>query len=484
MDEVAFASAVVLSEKVRAKQLSCVELLDHYLKRAERYNPDLNAIIAWQVEKARQRAREADAALASGESWGPLHGVPMTVKESFDIVGLPTTFGNPVFENNVPTKNSTLVDRLQGAGAVIYGKTNVPFMLIDSQTYNDIYGTTNNPWDLKRAPGGSTGGGAAVLAAGLAALEAGSDVGGSLRNPGHYTGVFGHRSSYGLVSLRGHAPPNVLTPTDMSVGGPMARYAEDLALTMGVLATPDGPGAAAWRIELPPPRARRLKDFRVAVWDSSPMSAVSERIIERLHHAADTVSRAGAIVDRTARPDFDVAESHRIYMKLLRAATSARVPDEVFESQKNIAASVSPDDLSHRAAVARGATLYHREWMAANEMRMRFRLAWQEFFEKFDVVLAPIAATPAFLHDQNPDRDQRKMLVDGNLVSYTDQLFWAGLVAMPYLPATATPIGFVDGLPVGLQVVGAEGADLTTIKFAELLAAELGEFIPPPKYAN
>ncbi len=214
------------------------------------------------------------------------------------------------------------------------------------------------------------------------------------------------------------------------------------------------------------------------------MSAVSERVIERLHDAVSVVSRAGEIVDRTARPDFDVVESHGVYMKLLRAATSSRVPDEVFEAQRKIAAGLSPDDRSHRAAVARGATLSHREWIATDEMRMRIRLAWRDFFEKFDVVLAPVAATPAFLHDQNPDRDQRKMSVDGKAVAYTDQLFWAGLVAMPYLPATAAPIGFVDGLPVGLQVIGPEGGDLTTIEFARLLAAELGGFVPPAQYAN
>jgi amidase len=482
MDEIAFASAVSLSEKIRAKQIGCLELLDLYLKRAERYNPELNAIVAWQSEEARVRARATDAALAKGENWGPLHGIPMTVKESFDVAGLPTTFGNPVFAKNVPTKNAAIVDRLLSAGAVIYGKTNVPFMLIDSQTYNDIYGTTNNPWDLKRGPGGSSGGAAAVLATGLAALEAGSDIGGSLRNPGHYTGVYGHRTTYGIVSSRGHAPPHVLTDTDMSVSGPMARHAGDLALAMSVLAGADGLAANAWRIELPAPRAKRLKDFRVAVWDGSSLSAVSNRIVERLHNAADAVARAGALVDRTARPDFDIEESHRIYMKLLRAATSSRVPDEIFEAQKEIVASLSPDDRSHRAAVARGATLSHREWLATDEMRMRIRLAWRDFFEKFDVVLAPIAATPAFLHDQNPDRDQRKMSVDGKLVSYTDQLFWAGLVAMPYLPATAAPIGFVDGLPVGMQIIGPEGGDLTTIEFARLLAAEIGGFVAPPNY--
>jgi amidase len=484
MDDIAFATAVSLGQKIRAKEIGCLELLDHCLNRAERYNPELNAIVAWQVEKARDRAREADVALARGQVWGPLHGIPMTVKESFDIEGLPTTFGNPAFAKNIAKSNAALVERVLAAGAVIYGKTNVPFMLIDSQTYNDVYGTTNNPWDLKRAPGGSSGGGAVVLATGLAALEAGSDIGGSLRNPGHYTGTYGHRSTYGVVSYRGHAPPGIQTPTDMSVAGPLARDAGDLELAMKILAGADGLAANVWRVELPPPRAKELKDFRVAVWAHSPLSAVSDSIVEQLNAAAEAVRRAGAKVDAAARPDFDPAEAHAIYMKLLRAATSARAPDSVFEEQKKIAATVPPDDHSHRAATARGATLYHREWLAADEARLRFRLAWRDFFKNYDVVLAPIAATPAFLHDQNPDRDQRKMLVNGNRVAYTDQLFWAGMATMPYLPATSAPIGFVNGLPVGMQIIGAEGDDLTTIEFAKLLAAEVGGFVVPPNYSS
>ena len=207
MDNPAFASAIHLAGQIRDRKIGCVELLDFFLARAEKYNPHLNAIIAWQVDKARDRAREADAALARGESWGPLHGVPVTVKESFNIAGLPTTFGNPIWKNNIPDHNAVLVDRLLAAGAVIYGKTNVPFMLADSQSYNDIYGTTNNPWDLTRGPGGSSGGEAVAQAAGLSALGGGSDIAGSLRNPAYYCGVYGHKPTYGLIPTRGHGPP-------------------------------------------------------------------------------------------------------------------------------------------------------------------------------------------------------------------------------------------------------------------------------------
>src|SRR5271165_4833217 len=271
MDERAFASATSLAAEIRDRRIGCLELLDFFLARAERYNPALNAIVAWQIDRSRDRARAADAALARGEVWGPLHGVPMTVKESFNVAGLPSTWGNPLWKNNIATDNAVLVDRLLRSGAVIYGKTNVPFMLMDAQSYNDVYGTTNNPWDTGRGPGGSSGGEAAALAAGLSALGAGSDIAGSLRNPAHYCGIYAHKPSWGLIPTRGHSPAGALTPTDISVAGPMARHAVDLDLAMRVLAGPDALQQAIWRTELPPPRHLRLGDFRVAVWVRSPL---------------------------------------------------------------------------------------------------------------------------------------------------------------------------------------------------------------------
>ena len=282
MDDRAFASATELAAEIRDRRISCVELLDFYLARAQRHNPGLNAIVVWQIEQARERARAADAALARGERWGPLHGIPMTVKESFNVAGLPTTFGNPLWKDNIAAKNAFLIDRLLQAGAIIFGKTNVPYMLADAQSHNEIYGTTNNPWDLTRSPGGSSGGEAATLAAGLSALGAGSDIAGSLRNPAHYSGVYGHKPTWGLISTRGHAPPGILTPTDISVVGPMARHAEDLDLALRALAGPDLLQQAAWRIELPPPRHRRLGEFRVAVWGSSPLCLIDTSVSEPL----------------------------------------------------------------------------------------------------------------------------------------------------------------------------------------------------------
>jgi amidase len=483
MDEHAFGAATRLAGEIRDRGISCLELLDFYLARAERHNPALNAIVAWQVDAARQRARDADAALAKGEVWGPLHGVPMTVKESFNLAGLPTTFGNPLWKDNIAASNAVVVDRLLQAGAIIFGKTNVPLMLMDSQSYNDIYGTTSNPWDLARGPGGSSGGEAAVLAAGLSPLGAGSDIAGSLRNPAHYCGVYGHKPSWGLIPSRGHALAATVTPTDISVVGPMARHAEDLALALRVLAGSDLLQQPAWRLELPAPRGRKLGEFRVAVWKESPLCEIDSSVRQRMDEAVAAIARAGAAVNENARLDIADAEHHRLFMTLLRAATATRLSDADFAAQKEIAAAISPDDMSFRATLARGAVLDHRAWGIASEARNKLRYVWREFFQRFDVLLTPVAATAAFPHDHNPDRDQRLIAVNGRMIPYGDQRFWAGLASLCYLPATAAPIGLTAaGLPVGLQIIGAEGEDPTTIEFARLLAAEIGGFTPPPGY--
>jgi amidase len=287
----------------------------------------------------------------------------------------------------------------------------------------------------------------------------------------------------GLISTRGHAPPGIVTPTDISVVGPMARHAEDLDLALRALAGPDLLQQATWRLELPPPRHRRLAAFRVAVWASSPLCRIDGGVSDLFGRAVAAVARAGAVVDDTARPPIDDEEHHRLFMLLLRAATASRMREEEFTRQQEIAATITDDDVSDRAAVARGATVLHRVWGNANEARTRLRYTWHEFFERFDVLVTPVAATAAFPHNRNPNRDERTVMVNGTPVPYWQQLFFAGLASLSYLPATAAPIGLTtEGLPVGLQIIGPEGEDPTTIEFARLLAAEIGGFTPPPAY--
>jgi amidase len=488
MSGIAFAPASVIAVEIQARRIGALELYDHYSARIERENPALNAVVVRQIEKGRERARKADAALAQGEVWGPLHGVPGTIKEAFDVEGAPTTFGNPFFKDNIARADAAAVERVLAAGAVILGKTNVPLMLADHQSHNDIYGTTSNPWDRARTPGGSSGGSAAAVASGLAAFDLGSDIAGSIRVPAHFCGVYGHKPSFGLVPYTGHAPPGRLTGADMAVAGPLARDAGDLALALGVMAGPDGYQRALWKAALAPPRATRLADFRVAVWRNSRCCEVDDAVLDVFDAAVAAVREAGARVDDAARPDFDEGDAYRTYLTLVYAAMAARTPLEPdeFRRQREVAESLGADDFSSQGRAARGATLHHGEWLAANEARARIRRAWRDFFDRFDVVLAPTASTTAFRHDPRPDRDARTVEVNGRSARYWDQIFWAGLASLPYLPATAAPIGIAtDGLPVGLQIIGPEGDDLTTIELARALAAETGRgFVRPPQYRD
>jgi len=484
MLEIPFRTAKQLAADIRKKKIGCLELLDLYLARVEKYDGALNAVVVRDFDRARSRARAADRALARRQVWGPLHGVPMTIKESYDVAGLPTTWGVPANAKNVATKNAVVVDRLLGAGVVLFGKTNVPLFLADWQSYNAIYGTTNNPWDVTRAPGGSSGGSAAALAAGLTGLEAGSDIGSSIRNPAHFCGVYGHKPSWGIVPRTGQALPWQTAAVDIDVVGPLARSADDLALALSVMAGPDEIEATGWQLRLTPPRQKRLRDFKVALMLDAPNAAVDREVQDRLQALADFLSRQKAKVDDRARPDIDTGEAFAVYTRLLRAATSDRQSDADFEQNAAIARGLAVSDQSYYARATRAAVLSHRDWLAANETRHRMRRAWAEFFTRYDLLLCPVAGTAAFPHDQKGERYERTLVVNGKRVPVTDHLFWAGYTGAFYLPSTAAPCGFTpDELPVGVQIVGPQYGDLRCLAFARLLEREFQAFVPPPGYA-
>ncbi|MGH6954002.1 MAG: amidase [Alphaproteobacteria bacterium] len=478
-----FRSAKALAAEIRRKKIGCLELLDLYLSRVEKHNPSLNAIIATDLEGARKRARAADRALARKQVWGPLHGVPMTIKESYNVVGMPTTWGIPQLKGNLPPRNALAVDRLLGAGVVLFGKTNVPIYLADYQSYNEIYGTTNNPWDLTRAPGGSSGGSAAALAAGLTGIEAGSDIGSSIRNPAHYCGVYGHKPTYGIVPPRGQNFPGRVASTDISVAGPLARSAEDLDIALGVMAGPDEIDGAGYKLALPAPRQKALRDFNVAVMLTDPNSEVDDEVQARIQAVADFLAKKRAKVSGSARPDIDTLHAQRAYIHLLRAATSGRGTQEEFEKNSAAARGLGAADESYYARMLRGMTTSHRDWLEANEARHKMRLKWAEFFKEYDLLLCPAAASAATPHDQKGERWERTIEVNGHRVPATDQLFWAGYSCMAYLPSTVAPAGFTKaGLPVGVQIIGAQYADRTCIQMARLLEREYQGFVPPPNY--
>ena len=482
MRDLHFRSATEIARAIRERRVTAVEALEHFLARIDRFNPRLNCIVWQDRERARARAKAADAALAKGDVWGSLHGVPMTIKESYDVAGAPTTWGDPKLKENVAGSHSLPVERLERAGVVLFGKTNVPLMLADWQSYNAVYGTANNPWDTTRTPGGSSGGSAAALAAGLTGIEAGSDIGASIRNPAHYCGVFGLKPTWGVVSPKGHALPGVVAYGDISAVGPLTRGAQDLDLALDAMAGPDDIDGVAWKLDLPRCRAEALKDLRVAVKLTDTSSAVDGEYAEKLQALVDGLAKAGAKV-KEIEPAIDTRRLNEVYVLLLRAATSARTPEADIARWRHAAEQAGPGREPYLELMVAGNTLAHRDWLVLNNERQQMRRKFQAFFEDWDVLLCPAAASAAWPHDQSGERWQRKITVDNRAVATTDQLFWAGYSGVVYLPSTVGPAGLTrSGLPVGYQAIAASGRDKTAIAFSRLVEREIGGFVPPPGY--
>ncbi|WP_338307095.1 amidase [Bradyrhizobium sp. TM233] len=480
-----YGSIRALASALHTRKISASELLEHTIARIAALDGRINAIIVRDFDRARAAARAADAALGRGERL-PLLGIPVTLKEPFNVAGLPTNWGFPHFRDFQPAEDALVVSRLKAAGAVVIGKTNIPIGLRDFQSYNEIYGTTNNPWDLGRSPGGSSGGSGAALAAGFGPLSIGSDIGGSIRVPSHFCGVFGHKPSLGLVPLRGYSlPPAPPVPGqgDLAVVGPMARTASDLALSLDVIAGPDETrDGIGYRLALPAPRHDHLGDFRILVVDTHPLMPTSDAVRSAIGRLAERLGRSGARVARASTSLPDLAESARLYMKLLNAARSPRLTPAALEDARGLAAALASDDRSLEAERARGWAMMHREWLATDAARLQLQQRWRELFRDFDAVVYPAAAVPAFPHDHSEPFDARQLDIDGKLYNYSDACFiWADPASTCGLPATAVPIErTATGLPVGVQIIGPYLEDRTTIALAGLIEREFGGFVPPP----
>ena len=479
-----YRSAAEMADALEAKQVSAVELAKAAIARIEDCEPRLNAVCVRTFSAALEAASQADARRARGES-GPLLGVPMTIKESFNLAGTPTTWGVPEARDFKPAEDALAVQRVKAAGAVILAKTNVPIALGDWQSYNEIYGVTNNPYDLARSPGGSSGGSSAALAAGYGALSLGSDIGGSLRVPAHFCSIFAHKPTFDLAPSRGHTPPG-LTPlpgsADLAVIGPMARTAKDLETLLDVIAGPDElQEGVAYRLDLPAPRHGRLADYRVLVLDSHPLTPTDSSVASAIGGLASGLEKAGVKVARRSELLPDPVGAARLYMRLLLATLAARWPAEAQESLRASAAKLDADDVSLHAERLRGSVMPFRAWIFDNGKRLGLRARWRTLFAEFDAVICPVSQTPAFPHDPSPDQEKRRVPINGAPQPYLDQLIWPGVATLPGLPATALPIGrSPDGLPIGAQIIGPWLEDRTPLHLARLIEREFGGFQPPP----
>ena len=481
-----YASAAEMAAALATKSVSAAELAEAAIARIEAVEAKINAVCVRDFGAARAAALAADARLAGGER-GPLLGVPMTIKESFNLVGTPTTWGYGEAKDYMPGEDALAVQRVKAAGAIILGKTNVPVMLGDWQSYNEVYGVTNNPYDLGRSPGGSSGGSSAALAAGYGALSLGSDIAGSLRVPAHFCGVFAHKPTHDLVPPRGSVPPRVPAlpgSIDLSVIGPMARCADDLEALLDAIAGPDDlDQGGGYRLALPPARHARLSDFRVIVLDAHPLTDTESCVAAAIGGLAAGLQRAGASVSRGSELLPDLTFVSRLFSRLLFATLASRWPETEYAKMREGAAGLTADDESPRADKLRGATMSFREWAADNAKRHGLRARWRALFREFDAVICPVTPTPAFPHDHSPDQDGRTLMINGAPHPYSDSIFWAGPATLPGLPATALPIGrSPEGLPIGAQIIGPWLEDRTPIHLARLIEREFGGFQPPSAF--
>lgn len=483
MNALPFRSATDLAALIKKKQLSAEELLELYVARIEKHNPRLTAVVATDLPNARRRAKAADASLAKGEDWGPLHGIPMTVKDSFDLAGLPSTWGIPELKDHRPARNALAVERFLDAGAIVFGKTNVAAYLIGWATRNEVYGTTSNPWDLSRSPGGSAGGSAAALAAGLSALEIGVDFGGGVRNVAHYCGIYGHKPTFGITNWVGHVMPGIGSKPDLCATGPIARSANDLRLALDLMIGPDPADAVAWKLALPAPRTKSLSELRVAVMLEDVNFDVDTEVQDRIHAVADFLAKKGAKVSDRARPAIDTASAFRIFGGLLMAGLTARQNDEKFWSRlAHLRARFMPTENVGGKVVEKPIT--HADWLQLDTARHLLRRAWADFFREWDVLLCPAAPTVAVPHDPKHEWHERRITIKGKRISPADPTFWGAYFTVAGLPTTVAPAGLApSGLPVGVQIVGPEYGDYTCIALAQQLEREFQAFVPPKGWA-
>jgi amidase len=463
---------------LQAGQIGALELLKAALARHEQTHKRLNAVIAADVERAVERARAIDDARAKGESLGPLAGLPITIKDTLDVVGMPASAGLEAFRRR-RCDDAAAVAHARQAGAVIWGKTNVPVMAADWQSFNALYGTTNNPWDAARTPGGSSGGAAAAVAAGVTALEIGSDIGGSLRVPASFCGVYSHKPTWGMVSQRGHVPPapGAWAERDLNVIGPLARSARDLRLMLSVIE--HGPMAAK------APSAD-LAGLRVGLWLDAPGFSLDPEVRRTIEAFAKDLAAAGAEVAPLTRP-VDVDDLIGAYIVLLASTLAPDVPPaqlarfELMRWPAKLLKALGGGPLSVPSQIL-AYTARHIDWIAADETRARISHQIGEVFGRLDVILAPVSPTAAYPHDHRPFNSRKLGLSDGSKTTGLAMLQWIALATACRLPVTTVPAGLsASGLPVGVQLIGPRGGDGRLLAIAQAIDENIRGFVAPPE---
>ena len=472
----------VLISKIKNKEISSQELLELQFEHIAEYNSSINAVITIDKERALTKAMEADKALQQGEDWGPLHGLPITIKDAYEVKGITTTGGSKKWKEHVPKTDAVVAARLQKAGAIVFGKTNVPFLSGDWQTYNELFGVTNNPWDIHKTPGGSSGAAAAAVSVGFSSLDIGSDIGGSIRIPAHFCGVYGLKPSYGLIPKLGHIPPppGMLSHQNtLSVAGPIARSPKDIQIALSILAGASPLENKGWKLNLPPERHKKITKFRVAVWPNDPFCNVENAIADAIEELATQVGKLGATVHED-NPGVSLQMNDDIYWNMATPIIASGFPKSTLDKMETLLQESDPNDTNPRVRQARGALLKQKSWLSYNERRLRIQAMWEECFTSFDVLICPVTFSTAFDHNHEPDIFNRTISVDGVERHYYEIIAWPSVATLPQLPSLVVPIGQnADGLPIGVQIIGPYLEDYTPIAFAQAIEGVCSGYNPP-----
>lgn len=469
MNDVVFLPAIVMAEQVRKKKISPIELVDAHLRQIERLNPKLNAFVQVDMERARQAAQDAETAVTHGKRLGPLHGVPISIKSSLAVAGMCCESGTRLRAGFVPAQDAPLVARLRAAGAIVLGVTNTPELLMAWETDNLLYGRTNSPWDLERTPGGSSGGEAAALAAGMSAGGVGSDGGGSIRVPAHFSGICGLKPTPGRIPATGHYPVSAGPFALIGVVGPMARTIADLKVLFEVMQGPDVGDTCAAPVPLRWPSEDETRKLRVGYFEDDGRTPVTPETREAVRTAAEALRSAGLEVEHFQPAGLE--EARQLWRELFVVA-GGMLLRPMFKGRESDLSPMLKQFLEWSAdePALTGENLLD-VWIRRDELRARFLRQMQQY----EILLCPAAAIPAFRHGE------RSWRVEGQTVNYLDAWSYTEFFNLLGNPAVVVPSGRPpEGLPIGVQIVGRPWQEEQALSVAAALEKQCGAWKIPP----